>query len=222
MKKIYLALLCMAGLSMMTACGGDKKADKAADTEGENTEMANEEQNADEQGVAEEQSNSESEAWGNPAKAEVLNLKALYESGDFKPASSVIFEDTLGGETAGELPSQWDIRRGGAEVGEANGHYYITLLGGDTDLAPIVNGGSKDYLTESYTMEFEFMFGRDVWFHVYYFNAEEELHVALVVAGGEVVPAVALEQALQVVVDVSVNPLIVGLGKVPVDRKSVV
>ena len=32
MKKIYLALLCMASLSLMTACGGDKK---SADVPGE-------------------------------------------------------------------------------------------------------------------------------------------------------------------------------------------
>ena len=32
MKKIYLALMCMAGFTLMTACGGknDKKSDEAA------------------------------------------------------------------------------------------------------------------------------------------------------------------------------------------------
>lgn len=173
MKKIYLALMCMASLTLTTACGGDKKADKTADTEGENTEMTNDEQNAEEQ-AAGEQTASDTEVWGNPAKSEVLNLAALYENGDFKPAATVIFEDTLGGETAGELPSKWDIQRGGAEVGEANGHYYITMLGGDTELFPLVGDKSKNFLTESYTLEFEFMFGRDVFYHVNFFNAEEE------------------------------------------------
>ena len=172
MKKIYLALMCMASLSMMTACGGDKKADKAADAEGENTEMANEEQNAEEPS-AEEQGSNDAEVWGDPAKAQVLNLAALYESGDFKPAASVIFEDTLGGEAAGELPSKWDVARGSAKIGETANCKYITMLGGDTELTPIVGGNSKNFLPEKYTMEFELMFGRDVWYWIHFFDAEE-------------------------------------------------
>ncbi len=173
MRKIYLALMCMASLSLMTACGGDKKADKAADVEGENTEMTNEEQNAEEQ-VAEEQAGDETEVWGDPTKAEVLDLAALYEAGDFKPAATVIFEDTLGGETAGELPSKWDIKEGSAEVGEAQGHKYISMLGGTTVLLPIVGDNSKQYLPEKYTLEFEFMFGYDVYYNFHFFTAEEE------------------------------------------------
>ena len=66
----------MASLSMMTACGGDKKADKAADAE--ETEVVNEdEQTADEQ-EAEELEGDAHDVWGDPAKAEVLNLTALY------------------------------------------------------------------------------------------------------------------------------------------------
>lgn len=172
MKKVFLALMCMASLSLMTACGGDKKADKAATAEGENTEetTSNDDQVVDGQP---EMAPDQAELWGNPAKAEVLDLAALYESGDFKSAATVIFEDTLGGETAGELPSKWDVTNGSAEVGEANGHYYLTLLGGDTDLKPIVGDNSKNYLPESYTAEFEFMFGKDVFYNVRFFDAEE-------------------------------------------------
>jgi hypothetical protein len=47
MKKIYLALMCMAGLTMMTACGGEKKADKAAENNGEATAEAAAEPAAD-------------------------------------------------------------------------------------------------------------------------------------------------------------------------------
>ena len=171
MKKIYLALMCMASLAMMTACGGDKKGDKA-DAEEENTEevVNDDEQNADEQ----EAEAAEADQWGNPAEAEVLNLAALYEAGDFKPAMTTIFEDTLGNETAGELPSKWDIKAGGAEVGEAQGHKYLTMLGGTTELLPLVGDNSKNFLPEKYTLEFEFMLGKDVWYHVRFFTAEEE------------------------------------------------
>ena len=173
MKKIYLALLCMASLSMMTACGGDKKADKAADAEGKETEVvSDDDQNADEQ-EAGEQGGDEADVWGDPAKAEVLNLTALYEAGDFKPAMTTIFEDTLGGQSAGELPTMWDIKEGSAEIGNADGVKYITMLGGTTVLLPMVGDNSKNYLPEQYTIEFEMMFGHDVWYHVNFFDAEE-------------------------------------------------
>jgi hypothetical protein len=173
MKKIYLALMCMASLSMMTACGGDKKGDKGADAEGEETEVVSEdEQNADEQ-EASEQTADQPDVWGDPANAEVLNLAALYEAGDFKPAMTTIFEDTLGGQSAGELPEKWDIRSGSAEVGNADGVKYITMLGGDTNLLPLVGDNSKNYLPEKYTLEFQLMFGYDVWYHVNFYDAEE-------------------------------------------------
>ena len=177
MKKIYLALMCMASFSLMTACSGDKKGDKA-NAEGENTEevVNDDEQNADEQEV-EAQNADEAEVWGNPAEAEQLNLAALYEAGDFKPAMTTIFEDTLGNETAGELPSKWDIKEGGAEVGEAQGHKYITMLGGNTILLPLVGDNSKNFLPEKYTLEFEFMLGKDVWYNVRFYTAEEEEEV---------------------------------------------
>ena len=173
MRKIYLALVCVASLSTMTACGGDKKADKANAAEGNTEEVMNEdEQNAEVQD-AEAQDADGADVWGDPAKAEVLNLAALYEAGDFKPATTIIFEDTLGGETVGELPSKWDVARGSAEIGEAANCKYITMLGGDTELTPIVGDGSKNFLPEKYTLEFELMFGCDVWYWIHFFDAEE-------------------------------------------------
>ena len=163
----------MASFTLMTACGGDKKGDKA-NAEGENTELTDEEK-AEENNIADEATeDSQPDVWGDPAKAEPLNLTALYEAGDFKPAMTTIFEDTLGGETAGELPSKWEIKEGSAEIGETESYKYITMLGGTTALLPIVGDNSKNYLPESYTMEFEFMFGYDVWYRINFFTAEEE------------------------------------------------
>jgi cobalamin biosynthesis protein CobT len=65
MKKIYLALTCMASLMMMTACGGDKKPN-AADTENENTEVV---ENAEEQSEESEGEEASEEAVANPADA---------------------------------------------------------------------------------------------------------------------------------------------------------
>ena len=170
MKRIYLTLMCMACLSMLTGCG-DKKADKGA--EGESTEVADnqtEGQDATEQGGDE----AGSETWGDPAKAAPLDLAALYSSGDFKPASTIIFVDTLAGEKKGEVPTKWEVTKGSAEVAEANGSSYITLLSGDVEMKPKVNGNTNNYLPDSYTMEFQFMFGQDVFYYVRFYNAEDE------------------------------------------------
>lgn len=170
MKKIYLTLMCMACLSMLTGCG-DKKADKGA--EGESTEVADnqtEGQDATEQGGDE----AGSETWGDPAKAAPLDLAALYSSGDFKPASTIIFVDTLAGEKKGEVPTKWEVTNGSAEVAEANGSSYITLLSGDVEMKPKVNGNTNNYLPDSYTMEFQFMFGQDVFYYVRFYNAEDD------------------------------------------------
>ena len=175
MKKIYLALMCMASLSLMTACG-DKKADKANDAkENETEEVTNDnEQDLDDEELEAQPTSDDADRWGDPATAEPLDLTALYATGDFKPAATIIFEDTLSKdvETAGELPTKWDIKEGSAEVGEANGHYYIKMMGGNTVLQPLAGG--NDFLPSKYTAEFEFMFGKDVWYHVNFFNTDEE------------------------------------------------
>ncbi|MBR2235322.1 MAG: hypothetical protein IJ892_09740 [Prevotella sp.] len=173
MKKVYLALMCMASLVMTTACGGDKKADKAADAESENTEMTADNEQAEEQQADEQEQGNDESVLLTPDKAELLNLIDLYKNGDFKPATNIIFVDTLKGETAGELPSKWDVKEGSAEVGEALGHKYIVLSGGWSTLFPMVGEGSKDYLPDNFTYEFEFLFGGDVVFEVQSYNAEE-------------------------------------------------
>lgn len=179
MKKIYLALMCMASLSLMTACG-DKKSDKG-DAKEDKTETTanNDENNSDENDIDDEElepqpTSDDSEIWGDPYEAEFQDLVALYASGDFKPAINVIFEDTLSEDTedAGELPTKWDIKEGSAEIGLTRGHRFIKLLGGTTVLCPKV--GTNDFLPSKYTLEFEFMFGKDVWYHVNFFNTEEE------------------------------------------------
>ncbi len=177
MKKIYLALMCMASLSLMTACG-DKKADKSGDAKDENKteEVAdNDEQDFDEEEMEAQPTTDESETWGDPYEAEFHNLGAVLAAGDFKPAPIVIFEDTLSedAEGAGELPSKWDVKEGSAEVGLSKGHYFIKLMGGNTVITPLVDNGSKNYLPSKYTMEFEFMFGKDVFFYAHFFDTEE-------------------------------------------------
>lgn len=168
MKKIYFALMCLASLAMMTACGGDKKAENANDAE--NTELVNDE---DQTAGGEEAEAGEQDVLCTPEQAEPLDLAALYANGDFKPAATVIFEDNQSGEKAGELPSKWDLKEGSAEIGTAAETNYIALSGGQSVLFPMVNGSAKEFLPESYSMEFEFLFGEDKWYELHLYNNED-------------------------------------------------
>lgn len=167
MKKIYLALTCMASLMMMTACGGDKKTD-AADNENENTEVVDEteEQNEEEAGE---------EAKANPADAKALDLKAIYENGDFKPAEGVFFEDNLAAETDGELPSKWDLRGGSMEVNACAGRNILKFGGSGTEIEPQLSADLPDvwnleyeyFRTDDAAEEIKFFDGEDQFGHIY-------------------------------------------------------
>jgi hypothetical protein len=167
MKKIYLTLMCATGLLMLVACGS-KGSDK------ENPEKENAEAVEESAATAEaEEAAADPAEWSDPAKVEELDLNALYASGDFKTGTTVIFEDDQHKETAGQIPSQWDVKSGTAEVGEAEGGKYICASGGDCHLFPLVNNGSNAYLPEKFAAEFQFLFGKDAWYHVYLFDSEE-------------------------------------------------
>jgi hypothetical protein len=167
MKKIYLTLMCATGLLMLVACGS-----KGSDKENPEKENAEAVEESAETAEAEEAA-ADADVWSDPAKVEELDLNALYASGDFKTGTTVIFEDDQHKETAGQIPSQWDVKSGTAEVGEAEGGKYICASGGDCHLFPLVNNGSNAYLPEKFAAEFQFLFGKDAWYHVYLFDSEE-------------------------------------------------
>lgn len=167
MKKIYLTLMCATGLLMLVACGS-----KGSDKENPEKENAEAVEESSETAEAEEAA-ADADVLSDPAKVEELDLNALYASGDFKTGTTVIFEDDQHKETAGQIPSQWDVKSGTAEVGEAEGGKYICASGGDCHLFPLVNNGSNAYLPEKFAAEFQFLFGKDAWYHVYLFDAEE-------------------------------------------------
>ncbi len=167
MKKIYLTLMCATGLLMLVACGS-----KGSDKENPEKENAEAVEESSETAEAEEAA-ADADVWSDPAKVEELDLNALYASGDFKTGTTVIFEDDQHKETAGQIPSQWDVKSGTAEVGEAEGGKYISASGGDCHLFPLVNNGSNAYLPEKFAAEFQFLFGKEAWYHVYLFDAEE-------------------------------------------------
>lgn len=163
----------MAGFAMMTACSGDKKNGNAEAEPQDQEVVADDSQaDADNQDADGEAADDASNVVCTPAEAALLNLQALYENGDFHPAATTIFVDNVADETAGELPSKWDLKEGSAEVGQTDSAKYIALSGGNAVLFPITGSGNS-FLTESYTMEFEFLFGQECMFYVQHYDAEE-------------------------------------------------
>ncbi|MBR7049095.1 MAG: hypothetical protein IKI16_04505 [Prevotella sp.] len=169
MKKIYLALTCMASLLLMTACGGEKKTD-ASENENENTEVVEEAAEQSEEGEAGEG------AVANPADAQALDLKAIYENGDFKPAEGVFFKDDLSSEKDGELPSKWELKEGSMEVNACAGRNILKLGGSSTCIAPKLNGELPDV----WNLEYEYFKTDDANQEIWFFSGEDKLgHIYL-------------------------------------------
>ncbi len=169
MKKVYLALMCMASLTMMTACGGNK-ADNA-NAEKENTEAV---ENADEQQAeAEAEADAEEKTVANPADAKPLDLAALYESGDFKPGQTVIFEDNFANDKDGEQPTKWDLKEGSVEVKECAGRNVLSLGGESSLVDPLLNGKSN-FLTDEWNLEYEYFANNGEQHELRLFKDEDE------------------------------------------------
>ena len=156
MKKIYLALMCVASLTLGVACSGSQKTE-ADDSENENTEEV-----VDEEVLADAD---DSDINGSTEKAELTltveesvpaDLKAIYAKGDFEPCMAVFFKDDLIDESVGEFPSKWDLINGSAEVAKFEGRPVIKLDNNDAEIRPLVVGESKNYLPEVFTIDFDY------------------------------------------------------------------
>lgn len=81
-----------------------------------------------------------------------------YIKSDFVPGDEIIFEDLVEGEQLGEFPSKWDLERGNAEIAKVNGQQVIALSGDDSWITPLMKDGSKNYLGDVFTLEFDYMY----------------------------------------------------------------
>lgn len=79
----------------------------------------------------------------------------IWTAYDFVGGSEVIFTDDLESEQVGEFPSRWDLIRGNAENVTINGIHAIKIDHKGI-ITPLVN--SNDYLSESFTVEFDAFF----------------------------------------------------------------
>ena len=113
-----------------------------------------------------------------------------YVKSDFVPGDEIIFEDLVEGEQLGEFPSKWDLERGNAEIARLNGEQVIALNGDDSWITPLMKNGSKNYLGDVFTLEFDLLYddshkdgapqieldimapdeGRDAEIYTFYFN----------------------------------------------------
>lgn len=95
-----------------------------------------------------------------PTPASTKTLESAYAKSDFVPGDEIMFEDDLVGEQMGEFPSKWDLLEGNAEIASVNGKTVISLTDISTEIMPLMEN-QKNYLTEAFTLEFDFLGGSD-------------------------------------------------------------
>ena len=91
-----------------------------------------------------------------PAKEAPLSAEG--QVSDFVPGPVTIFEDKVIGEQVGEFPSKWDLVRGYAEVGRIGGETAISMSKEDSWISPLMKDGSKNYLGDVFTIEYDMLF----------------------------------------------------------------
>ncbi|MBN2730440.1 MAG: OmpA family protein [Bacteroidales bacterium] len=93
------------------------------------------------------------------ANAEVSDVTDIGEwrNYSFIPCSDIMFYDLPGAwEEIGEKPSQWKIIKGKVEVKDFNGINVISLYDEMPEIVPDVSSPEKDYLPESFSLEFDY------------------------------------------------------------------
>ncbi|MDR1222245.1 MAG: OmpA family protein [Tannerella sp.] len=148
-----------------------KAIDKATDPDTYRDKDGGKESNSDaksskSQKPSQNNSDSEIEAKtdGEPAAATpqqgVKAAEMAYAKSDFVPGDEIMFEDDQASEQMGEFPSMWDLLQGNAEIAGIDGQNVI-YMDKSTVIAPLMKN-PKQYLSESYTVEFDFYVRKDI------------------------------------------------------------
>ncbi len=151
---IVMAVMCAYSASAQGWLG--KLKDKAVDAAKRKVEQKVEravEKKADK--VLDGQQASESDAGG---YTDDYSIDSQHGKSDFVPGSVVIFEDNMQGEQVGEFPSKWDLVRGNAEIASVNGVKCIAMDQHDSWISPLMKNGSKDYLGDVFTVEYDMLY----------------------------------------------------------------
>jgi outer membrane protein OmpA-like peptidoglycan-associated protein len=100
--------------------------------------------------TAENQNSSPAPASATPAPTPI----AAYQNYDFVPGDTVLFADDFRSTQDGEFPDQWELKSGQGAVNLQQGFETFTLVSGNyVKVIPRVK--TKDYLGDSYTIEFD-------------------------------------------------------------------
>jgi outer membrane protein OmpA-like peptidoglycan-associated protein len=84
----------------------------------------------------------------------------VYQNYDFVPGDRIIFEDDFRGDTDGEFPAHWSLLSGQAVVNKLEGSPMFALTEGNyAKVEPRIKG--KDYLSDPFTVEFDFFLKAD-------------------------------------------------------------
>jgi hypothetical protein len=89
---------------------------------------------------------------------EVSSPEKKWSKYDFVPGTVILFDDNLRDEENGEFPSRWDLISGRVETVEFDGKNSISFFTAYSKIIPYIKDRDKDYLPESFTVEF------DAWF----------------------------------------------------------
>ncbi len=86
-------------------------------------------------------------------------LKA-YNNYDFTPGEKILFEDNFSDSPDGEFPPHWNLISGQGAVNTNGSDHYLQLTDGNFAIVT-PNIKVKSYLTDQFTLEFDYMTGGD-------------------------------------------------------------
>jgi flagellar motor protein MotB len=112
-----------------------------------------------------------------PAATPQKGIKAAemaYAKSDFVPGDEIIFDDPMDGEQMGEFPSQWDLKKGSAEIAAKDGKKAIVRDPGVVaEICPLMKD-MKNYLPEQFTIEMDLWLTPNPgnqWYKFFFYDA---------------------------------------------------
>ncbi len=129
--------------------------DKVMDHSGNNTNNSNQTNNNNANNNAQQQTQTASSDQTNTTAALNVPTVKTYQNYDFVPGDKIIFESNLADEQVGEIPSQFIVSDGQADVQVEDGENVIHVPKGSgvTFTARMTN---ENYMPDQFTIEFDF------------------------------------------------------------------
>ncbi|HVX25232.1 MAG TPA: OmpA family protein [Parafilimonas sp.] len=129
--------------------------DKVMDHSGNNTNNSNQTNNNNANNNAQQQTQTASSDQTNTTAASNVPTVKTYQNYDFVPGDKIIFESNLADEQVGEIPSQFIVSDGQADVQVEDGENVIHVPKGSgvTFTARMTN---ENYMPDQFTIEFDF------------------------------------------------------------------